>query len=62
MEKVSELKILEFRYDSKEEREQHVGWMESQGFECNGQVKKSNGSLWNKKRESYWYGHFSKQY
>ncbi|WP_025731512.1 hypothetical protein [Heyndrickxia ginsengihumi] len=58
MEKLSELKIMEYKYGSKEEREQHVKWMEHQGFECSEQVKKSDGSLFEENRKFYWYGKF----
>ena len=62
MEKISETRAYEYKYDSEEEREQHVKWMESQGFECSGQVKRSDGSLWDKDREYYWYGSFQKTF
>lgn len=32
--------ILEYKYDSVEEREKHIEYMESQGYECSGEGKK----------------------
>lgn len=62
MEKLLEIRTLEYKYDSEEEREQHVKWMESQGYECSGQVVKSDDSLLSENREYYWYGCFSKRF
>jgi hypothetical protein len=62
MQKLSEVRILEYKYDSEEEREQHVKWMESQGFECSGQVRKSDDSLLDENRKFYWYGKFAKRF
>lgn len=62
MEKISEFKVLEFKYDSKEEREDHIKLMESYGFECTGQVKKSDDSLFVGNRVYYWYGKFIKNF
>ena len=56
MEKISEQIIKKFKYKSKEEREKHVKEMEAQGFECTGQVKKTDSFG----EEPYWYGEFSK--
>ena len=60
MEKMQRLIIEKYKYDSKEEREMHVKEMEAQGFECSGQVRKSEDSLWCEDRCFYWYGEFSK--
>jgi hypothetical protein len=60
MRKLSEVKIIEYKYDSEEEREQHVKFMKLQGFECGGQVKKSDDSLMSNNREYYWYTKFFK--
>lgn len=62
MEKISEVTIVEYKYDSEEEREQHVKLMVSQGFECSGQVRRSDSSLLDKNRNYYWYGQFSKRF
>jgi hypothetical protein len=61
MQQISKITILEYKYDSEEEREEHVKYMESQGYECSGQIRKSDGSLMNKDRAWYWYGQFSKR-
>lgn len=60
MEKLSEMTIVEYKYNSEEEREKHVKLMELSGFECSGQVRRSDNSLLDKDREYYWYGKFSK--
>ncbi|MBN6887274.1 hypothetical protein ACUXCC_002290 [Cytobacillus horneckiae] len=62
MEKISEMTIIEYKYDSEEEREQHVKWMESQGFECSGQIRKSDDSLLDESRKYYWFGSNSKKF
>lgn len=54
--------IIEYKYDSEEEREQHVKWMESQGFECSGQIRKSDDSLLDENRKYYWFGSNSKKF
>ena len=60
MEKISETIVLEFKYDSEEEREKHVKQMESDGYECSGQVRRSDDSLMDKNRKFYWYAKFGK--
>jgi hypothetical protein len=62
MQKITETKIIKYTYDSEEEREQHVKWMESQGFECTGRVKRSFGSIYEENPEYLWYGEFYKNY
>lgn len=62
MEKLSEVTTLEFKYDSSEEREQHVHFMENIGYECSGQVRRSDDSLMNDNRNYYWYAHFTKRF
>lgn len=62
MEQLSEALICEYKYESKEERENHVKEMESQGFECSGQIKKSDDSLTKEEREYYWYAKFYKNH
>jgi hypothetical protein len=47
--------ICEYKYDSEEERENHVKSMELQGFECSGQIRRSDDSLMKKERKYYWY-------
>lgn len=60
MEKISEYVTIEYKYDSKEEREKHVKDMESQGYDCSGQVRKTDGSTWTGNAETYWYAKFGK--
>lgn len=62
MEKLSETKIIEYKYKTEDERGQHVEQMESQGFECSGQVRRSDDSLMSNDREYYWYAKFFKKY
>lgn len=62
MEKISATRILKYKYDSKEEREEHVKYMEHIGYECTGQVKKSDDSLMSNDRNYYWYGEFVQQF
>lgn len=62
MKKISKTVIEEYKYDSKEEREEHVKEMESAGYYCTGQSKKSDDSLhYKSEREYYWYGKFIKE-
>jgi hypothetical protein len=60
MKQLSKVSILEYKYESEEERENHVNYMKSQGWECSGQVRKSDDSLMDKERVYYWYGRFLK--
>lgn len=62
MEKLSETKIIEYKYKTEDERGQHVEQMESQGFKCSGQVRRSDDSLMSNDREYYWYAKFFKKY
>jgi hypothetical protein len=62
MDKILETRILKYKYDSEEERNQHVKWMESQGFECSGKVRNTDDSIWEKNPNYYWYGEFIKHY
>ncbi len=39
MKKISKIVIEEYKYDSKEEREEHVKEMKSAGYYCTGQSK-----------------------
>lgn len=39
MKKVSEYINITYHYDSREERDEHVKQMESEGWECSGQVR-----------------------
>lgn len=61
MEQLSKTVICEYKYDSEGEREQHIKYMESQGFECSGQIRRSDDSLMNEERNYYWYAKFCKQ-
>lgn len=60
MEQISKTIIYEYKYKSEEERELHVKYMKSQGFECTGQSMRSDDSLMKKDRDWYWYGKFIK--
>lgn len=60
MEKISDIQILEFKYDSEEERSKHVELMESRGYECSGQLKRSDDSIMSRSMNYYWYAKFSK--
>lgn len=59
MEKLNGVLIYEFKYDSEDERNRHVKNMEEMGFECTGQIKKSD-SLLHEIPSYYWYGKFIK--
>ena len=58
MKKRSEWIHVDYVYDSREERDEHVKWMESEGFECSGQIKETQ-SLYSS--EFVWIGKFSKR-
>jgi hypothetical protein len=62
MKKFKETRIVEYIYDNEEEREQHVKYMESQGWECSGQVQHSFGSIWDDDKKWFWYGKFYKTF
>jgi hypothetical protein len=61
VEQISGTLTYEFKYESKEEREKHVADMEKMGFECTGQVKRSDDSLLSEARNYYWYAMFIKR-
>jgi hypothetical protein len=58
MKKISKTDIIRYRYDSEEEREMHVKYMEHLGYECTGQLRKTDDSLHEANKEYYWYGEF----
>lgn len=58
MERISKSMILKYKYESKEEREQHIKYMENLGYECTGQVKRTDDDLSNPNPNYYWYGEF----
>ena len=60
MKKILRKIVEEYRYDSKEERELHIEEMIKKGFEVDGQVRRSDDSLWKDDREYYWFAHFWK--
>lgn len=60
MKKLLKMVIYEYKYDTEEERNSHVAYMESQGYECTGQVKRSDDDLMKKEREYYWFARFQK--
>lgn len=62
MERLSQVTILRYKYETEEEREQHVKYMEYLGYECTGQVKKSDDSLMDSNPKFYWYGEFIRNF
>ncbi|GAB6989393.1 hypothetical protein JCM16418A_14430 [Paenibacillus pini] len=56
MRKISEYTNVTYHYSSKEERDDHVKLMESEGWECSGQVKE-RFSIY---QDSVWCGKFTK--
>lgn len=60
MKKLKETIISEYRYDTEKEREYHIEAMKNLGFECDGQIKKSDDDLMKKDREYYWFARFFK--
>lgn len=56
MQVISKQRIEKYKYDSENERKQHVKKMESEGWECTGRVKQSDSY----DGEYYWYGEFYK--
>ncbi|MDM0587734.1 hypothetical protein QTH25_13235 [Clostridium perfringens] len=58
--KLLETIIMEFKYDSEEERTLHVETMEDLGWICDGQIRRSDDSLGMKNREWYWFARFQK--
>lgn len=58
MDKFRGCKVEEFFYDSREERDNHVQQMESNGWECSGQIKYM--PLLGEERDWKWYAKFSK--
>ena len=45
MKQISKTTILEFKYDSEEERADHLKEMEGEGFLCDGKVRKTDDPL-----------------
>lgn len=60
MKKLKEMLVCEYKYDTEEERNNHVVIMESQGFESDGQIRRSNDSIMKENREHYWFARFFK--
>lgn len=58
MQKLMGIEIHKFKYDSEEQREEHVAEMKAYGYECASQKK--NRDSFSKDSESYWYGEFYK--
>ncbi|MGG1650478.1 hypothetical protein ABHN03_16860 [Paenibacillus sp. NRS-1775] len=58
MKKVVEYTNVTYHYDSREERDSHVAQMESEGWECSGQIKETVSFQSN---EWYWCGKFTKR-
>lgn len=50
----SETKLLTYKYESKEEIDEHVKFMESLGYECIGEVRKTSDSLEDDPTERKW--------
>ncbi|MBP1308828.1 hypothetical protein JOD82_001848 [Paenibacillus sp. 1182] len=57
MKKVVEYTNVTYHYDSREERDEHVEYMESDGWECSGQIKETLSLHDN---EFVWCGKFTK--
>lgn len=57
MKKVLEYTNITYHYDSKEERDEHVKVMESEGWECSGQIRETT-SIHSK--EYVWCGKFTR--
>ena len=66
MKQVMHQEILEFTYDTEEERDKHVEEMISQGWKNSGKVKcmKPGTSIWNSNDENNyeWFADFLKYY
>lgn len=60
MKKLSSVEIQRFKYESKEQRAEHVKEMELRGYKCTGEVKKCDNP-YSRFKEEYWYGEFFKQ-
>lgn len=60
MQQLLKLITEEYKYDSEEERYNHVIEMEKQGYMCSGQVQRSDDKLMKPNREYYWFAKFSK--
>lgn len=60
MKQLLKMVIYEYKYETEEERNLHVKYMEEQGYECTGQVKRSDDDLTKKDREYYWFARFQK--
>ena len=61
MKKLKRKIIEEYRYNSEEERAEHIIEMESKGYVCDGQAKRTDDCLMsNEKPEYYWFGRFYK--
>lgn len=59
MKKLKDLTTIEYKYDSKEERDKHVEQMELIGFECDGQAKQTDDCLMsNRNPEYYWFARY----
>ena len=59
MKKVLEFINVTYHYDSREERDEHVALMESEGWECSGQIRESLSI--HSRSDSVWCGKFSKR-
>lgn len=60
MKQLTKTIACEYSYDTELEREEHVKYMESQGFECTGQVRRSDDPIMKNDRKYYWYAKFYK--
>ena len=59
MEKLLKTVTEEYKYDSEEERNNHVKLMEEKGWSCSGQVQRSDDSIYKQNRDYYWFAKFS---
>lgn len=59
MKRLNKLTMVEYKYDSEEERANHVEMMELLGYECDGQVKRSDDSIMCENPTYYWFARFN---
>lgn len=60
MKRLKTTTIIEYKYDTEEERSKHIIDMQELGYECDGQFKRSDDNLMKENREYYWIGRFYK--
>ena len=59
MKRLSYTEVIEYKYDSEQEREEHVIFMEKAGYTTS--IKRTNrDNYYNPKSKEYWYAEFYK--